>query len=298
MDAAFFDAVRGSLFGGKLTAGQVSGIEAIEAAWAKWGDKDPRKLAYLLATAKHETAHTMQPIYERGQKSYFDKYEPTTKIGKALGNTKPGDGYLFRGRGFVQLTGRANYRKAGDRLAMDLVKNPDDALKAEVSAVILVKGCLDGWFTGKRLADYSSFYDMRRVVNGTDKGTLIAGYAEKFLLAIGGAKPVTPPTSSPTSAKPQRKTLMDWLKGLLVKQAVNHVAHQLKDTPVMNSNFLHNILNIAIALVAILSLPEVVAILPAEYGVVIAGVLAALKTVINIARDGFGGLFKEQPPVR
>lgn len=118
--------------------------------------------------------------------------------------------------------------------------------------------------------------------------------AKDMALAFPAPKPAT----TPTSAKPQRKTLMDWLKGLLVKQAVNHVAHQLKDTPIMNSNFLHNLLNIAIALVAILSLPEVTAVLPPEFGVVVAGVLAALKTVINIARDGFGGLFKEQPPVR
>lgn len=118
--------------------------------------------------------------------------------------------------------------------------------------------------------------------------------AKDMAMAFPTPKPATPPTS----AQPQSKTLVDWLKGLFIKQAVNHVAHQLKDTPIMNSNFLHNILNVAIALVAILSLPEVVAIVPAEYGVVIAGVLAALKTVINIARDGFGGLFKPQPPVR
>lgn len=120
--------------------------------------------------------------------------------------------------------------------------------------------------------------------------------AKDMAVAFPAPKPFAP--TPPTSAKPQGKTLMDWLKGLFIKQAVNHVAHQLKDTPIMNTNFLHNILNIAIALVAILSLPEVVAVLPPELGVVVAGVLAALKTVINIARDGFGGLFKSQPPVR
>lgn len=117
-------------------------------------------------------------------------------------------------------------------------------------------------------------------------------------MAIALPSPPASKPTSPTSAKPKGKTLMDMLKGWFVKKATDQIAHQLKDTPIMNSNFLHNILNIAIALVAILSLPEVVAIVPAEYGVVIAGVLAALKTAINIARDGFGGLFKSQPPVR
>lgn len=122
--------------------------------------------------------------------------------------------------------------------------------------------------------------------------------AKDMAIALpGGPKPSPKPTP-PTSAPPKRKTLSDMLKGWFVKKATDQIAHQLKDTPLMNSNLLHNILNILIALVAVLSLPEVVAVLPPEMGVVVAGVLAALKTVINIARDGFGGLFKEQPPVR
>lgn len=66
----------------------------------------------------------------------------------------------------------------------------------------------------------------------------------------------------------------------------------------MSSNLFHNILNIAIAIVAILSLPEVVAVLPPDVGLALVGIVGVLKTIINIARDGFSGLFKEQPPVR
>ncbi len=172
-----FDKVR-PLFGGKLTQKQVDGINVIVSKFNEIGDGDIRHLAYLIATAKHETAHTMQPIYERGPKPYFDKYEPGTKLGKALGNTVKGDGYRYRGAGYVQLTGRDNYRKFG------IVDQPEAALEPAAAARILIHGCLKGMFTGKKLGDYTRFYDMRRVVNGTDKATEIATIAEGFLAAL------------------------------------------------------------------------------------------------------------------
>lgn len=66
----------------------------------------------------------------------------------------------------------------------------------------------------------------------------------------------------------------------------------------MNSNLFHNLLNVAIALVAIASLPEVMALIPPEIGLSIAGIAATLKVVINVVRDGVTGLAKEQPPVK
>jgi hypothetical protein len=178
---AFFDLIRSDLFGGKLTAKQVEGIEFLLSATE--GLSLPHR-AYLLATVLHETAATMQPIFERGRRAYFDKYEPNTPIGSDLGNTRPGDGYLFRGRGYVQITGRANYRKASGRLGVDLVAFPDQALKPEIAAKILVRGCLEGWFTGQKLADHDSYAEMRRVVNGRDRAWLIAGYADVFEKAL------------------------------------------------------------------------------------------------------------------
>lgn len=172
-----FDKVR-PIFSGKLTQDQVDGINVIVSAFDTYGDGRQEHLAYLLATAKWETAHTMQPIYERGAKAYFSKYEPGTKIGKALGNTQKGDGYLYRGRGYVQLTGRANYKKFG------IDANPDKALEPDTAARILIMGCLDGVFTGKKLSDYSRFQDMRRVINGTDHAADIASIANSFASAI------------------------------------------------------------------------------------------------------------------
>ncbi len=65
----------------------------------------------------------------------------------------------------------------------------------------------------------------------------------------------------------------------------------------MNSNLVHNILNIAIALIAVLSLPEVMAFIPPSIALPLVGALATAKTIINLIRDGLGGLAKPQPPV-
>jgi len=230
MDSAFFDAVRNALFGGSLKQEQVDGMNSIGAAWDKWGDGDNRKLAYLLGTAKHETAHTMQPIHERGGKAYFNKYEPGTKIGKALGNTLPGDGYKFRGRGFVQLTGRANYVKAGKAIGVDLVANPDAALEPGNAARILVVGCMQGWFTGKKLGDYftdetADWTGARRVVNGTDRAQEIGQIAMSFYAALRNAgapqpapsRPPSQPTPKPAPAaltpapQPNRPVINKWV---------------------------------------------------------------------------------------
>lgn len=119
----------------------------------------------------------------------------------------------------------------------------------------------------------------------------------KLAKEMAVALPQPAPTPSPAPASPQRKTLMDLVRGWFVQKATEQVVSTLKESG-MNSNLIHNLLNIAIAVVAVLSLPEVVAILPPELGVVVAGAIGVLKTVINLFRDGPTGLVKQQPPVR
>ena len=151
--------------------------------------KDVRWAAYMLATVKHECADKWAPITEYGGRSYFDKYEPGTRIGARLGNTEPGDGYRFRGRGYVQITGRENYARLSRALGLpddqNLVDHPDNALVPDVAYRIMSFGMRKGAFTGKKLSDYISGADCdygqaRRIINGQDRAELIAGYAEAF----------------------------------------------------------------------------------------------------------------------
>jgi putative chitinase len=149
---------------------QQDSIRQIVRAFRKYGDGDKRKLAYILATARHESR--FKPIKEyRG------------KVGTAHRITQDrywGTGYY--GRGFVQLTWERNYAKMSDLLGVDLVANPDLALEPVYAAKILVYGMMNGSFTRKALDAYINdtqvdYYNARRTVNGTDRATLIANYA-------------------------------------------------------------------------------------------------------------------------
>lgn len=174
--AAFFNNIRASLFKGKLSQKQVEGLESLIGTWFKeYGVTNPDYLAYCLATAYHETSHTMQPIEEYGKGK-----------GRKYGVI---DGGKYYGRGYVQLTWKANYQRAKDELGVDFVNKPQLALNHEYAAKILFKGCLEGWFTKYKLADYDlgngyDFVNARRIVNGMDRAKLIAGYAEAFKEAL------------------------------------------------------------------------------------------------------------------
>lgn len=190
----FYDFVRTQMFGGSLSGEQVQGMQALLDHWeAHHASKDDRWLAYLLATAFHETDRKMQPIREYGSTRYFNqRYGPegaNPTLAKALGNTQPGDGARFCGRGFVQLTGRRNYSDWGSRLGEDLLAQPELAQDLAHAVRILVDGSVQGTFTGKKLATYFSptkadWRNARRIINGVDKADLIAGHARSFYGAI------------------------------------------------------------------------------------------------------------------
>ena len=196
----FFDYARQTLFTGRLTAQQVNGLSFILDVWEKHhSKKDDRWLAYALATAFHETAFTMQPIREFGGKDYFARmYDPRSPLpsraalARKMG-ARPGDGVLFYGRGYVQLTWRRNYELMGRTFKIDLSSSAqaaDRALQPELAARIMFKGMEEGLFTGKKLGDYfngtelQDWRNARRVINGTDQAEAIAVFAQRFYACI------------------------------------------------------------------------------------------------------------------
>ena len=161
----FFDAMR-PIFDGSLSAGQVDGMTRILDEWERRGLTRLSYLAYMLATVKWETANTMQPSREKGGEAYLrtKKYYP------------------WVGEGLVQVTWEANHRKFGATAPGQLLTWPQ-------CLVPLFDGMLNGMFTGKKLADYldadlPDFFHARRIINGLDKASLIAGVASRIYASL------------------------------------------------------------------------------------------------------------------
>jgi hypothetical protein len=176
----FYKQVRTQLFAGRLAQGQVDGMESILNEWEARALTDSRYLAYMLATAFHETAFTMQPIEEYGKGRKHSYGLPDKLTGKT-----------YFGRGFVQLTWKRNYESMGDILKVDLVNNPEQALDLKTATQVLFEGMLRGTFTPPRyykLADFftqhSDWYNARKIINGLDRAEQIAGYGRRFYFAL------------------------------------------------------------------------------------------------------------------
>lgn len=188
--ATFYNEIRATLFGGRLSQSQVDGINCKLDAWDQSGYTDLRWLAYMLATCYHETDKKMIPIEEYGKgrgKAYGQKLKHSRKP-----YTWPDK--IYYGRGDVQLTWYENYELMGKLLNIPLLEQPELALVPEISAKIMIEGMTKGKsnrgdFTGVSLENcFNTTKDdpinARRIINGLDKANLIAVYHYKFLSAI------------------------------------------------------------------------------------------------------------------
>lgn len=180
-------------FGYHLKQDGIAGPITYEALFSYMGSKQPRfgdaaarlfpiyqidtplRLAHFMAQAAHETAgfRFLKDLWgpTEAQKGYEGRED--------LGNTMPGDGFKYRGRGIFQLTGRDNYERMGKRLNLDLACNPDLAADPEVSLHI---ACL--YWSDHKLNDYADADNVLAVSNGINRGNPASirepnGYADR-----------------------------------------------------------------------------------------------------------------------
>ena len=136
-----------------------------EKARKKWASEPNTEwwVAALMAQIAHETAQ-MSKSTEIGPDSYFDRYDGR----KDLGNVRPGDGRRFRGRGWIQLTGRYNYTKAGEALGIDLANNPEKAADPDIAMDVAI------WYfedrVMNRISNPQNIKGITKAVNGGFNG--------------------------------------------------------------------------------------------------------------------------------
>ncbi|MEW9616012.1 glycoside hydrolase family 19 protein [Shinella sp. S4-D37] len=197
---AFFDAARGTLYGGRLARAQVAGLTALLDRFEQGGEtRDRRFLAYMLATAHHETGGRLQPVRETfaaTDEAAIDRLDRAFAAGRLPQVSAPywrrdGEGKSWLGRGLVQITHRRNYARLAVLTGIDLVGRPELATETAAAVEILFVGMLRGAFTGRRLADHFSdaradWVGARRIVNGLDRAEKVAGYGRAFFAALGG----------------------------------------------------------------------------------------------------------------
>lgn len=137
------------------------------------GITDERQIAYVLATAEHESQNFTKPEEDYGR-------QQATRLGYEGGEE-------FFGRGYAHLTHRDNYQRLGEALGRgdDLVNNPALAADPEIASRVLVVGMRDGLFTTRGLGDYINengvdYAEARRIINGTDRQDHIADLARNW----------------------------------------------------------------------------------------------------------------------
>jgi hypothetical protein len=198
----FFDAVRSSGVAGKaLTQYTVDSLGAILDGFESLYPKASLpQIAYVMATARHEA-------WDGKKQSIRYDVEEFGGASRSYGKTG------FYGRGLAQLTHEDNYKQAGEKLGVDLVKNPKLALRKDISAKVLIMGSMLGWFRGDKQGRHSlpryftsvgsDPVEARNIINGDEakNGKLVASHYNHFLSALNKAAQAAP-VKEPTMPAP------------------------------------------------------------------------------------------------
>lgn len=135
------------------------------------------ELAQFLAQCAHESQNFTK-VNEKGGKLDFRKYDIkyNPRLANILGNTKPGDGERYKGRGYIQLTGRDNYMRAGKALGIPLEAHPELLERPDIAAKVAV------WYWQHRVApkvsDFANTQQATKPINSGLDG--LEDRAEKF----------------------------------------------------------------------------------------------------------------------
>lgn len=153
---------------------------------SNWG---PMAKAAIMAQCAHETGN-FKYMKELGNDSYFTRYDPGRHPeARANGNTQVGDGPKYKGRGYIQLTWKSNYTRAGQFIQKDLQNNPGLAETKEVASMLVI------WFfkqgNGRNIGPRNQWADIvavTRAVNGGKNGlqdriAKFAHYKKKYGIA-------------------------------------------------------------------------------------------------------------------
>ena len=160
---------------------EASAAAIIAAARAK--QLSNAQIAYVLATAEHES-DSFKTLEEYSSGAQYENRPE-------LGNNQPGDGVRYKGRGYVQLTGRLNYTRYSDIAGLKLAEYPIMVMNwPALSVFVIVDGMLRGVYTGRRLDEFvnagkQDFFNARRVINGTDRAQKIADQASDWQRQLG-----------------------------------------------------------------------------------------------------------------
>jgi predicted chitinase len=173
----------------------------------KQGFTDPRAIAEMLALTNYETggySRTVENLKYKDPARLMKTFREVTSLeqaqqlvsmgevaigntvygggkGRSIGNTEPGDGYKYRGRGFVQLTGKANYAKTGASLGIDLVNKPE--LLSE-DPNVMAQVAVDFYKNSKLLQSITQDGDFGRAARGLNGGNALPGMPERHKLYL------------------------------------------------------------------------------------------------------------------